>query len=299
MNVNKTAILLVNWNGLQDTLDCLDSLYGCQEDNFEIFLVDNGSAISPKETITNRYPKVHYIASKVNLGFAAGNNLAIATIADLDFTYVLFLNNDTLVSPHFLRPLVQALEHNQELNAVQPCIYYAHQPKQIWSAGGKWNKWLGDSLTIKVFSNQNKLCYRDWLTGCAMMVRGTALKQLGGFNPQFFAYYEDVELSFRLNEKHNQLALVPDSVIWHKVGGSVHTLKNKEGNLSPMVHFWNWRNRIWVMKKYQSNLWLLINGVILVPQFLLTCLYFVTRGRWNKLKLTYKGFRDGIRYSIN
>jgi len=74
---------------------------------------------------------------------------------------------------------------------------------------------------------------------------------------------------------------------------------NKEGNLSPLVHFWNWRNRIWIMKKYQPTLLLLVNAVLLIPQFLLTCLYFIARRRWSKLNHTYKGFRDGLRDSIN
>jgi hypothetical protein len=82
------------------------------------------------------------------------------------------------------------------------------------------------------------------------------------------------------------------------VGGSVHT-PNKEGNLNPMVHYWNWRNRIWVMKKYQSPLLLLFNLILLIPKFIFTCSYFIARGRWNKLKLTCKGFLDGLRYSIN
>jgi GT2 family glycosyltransferase len=108
-----------------------------------------------------------------------------------------------------------------------------------------------------------------------------------------------VELSFRLNENKNQLAMVPNSIIWHKVGGSVHKSNTKEGNLNPLVHFWNWRNRIWVMKKYQSPLLLILNSLFLIPQFLFTCLYFIARGRWIKLKLTFKGFIEGIRYSIN
>ena len=299
MSAPTIAILLINWNGLDDTLLCLETLYACEANNFEIFLVDNGSEIAPEKIITARFPKVHYIASELNLGFAAGNNLAIETILERNFTYLLFLNNDTLVSPGFLGPLYQALEDNPQLNAVQPCIFFKNNPHQIWSAGGKWNKWTGDAETITNIPRQNSLIQRDWLTGCAMMVRITALKHIGGFNPHFFAYYEDVELSFRLNENKNQLAFVPNSVIWHKVGGSVHLADTMEGSLNPMVHYWNWRNRIWVMKKYQPALLLLVNAFLLVPTFLFTCVYFIVRGRWNKLKLTCKGFWDGLSYSIN
>jgi GT2 family glycosyltransferase len=299
MSAPTIAILIINWNGLDDTLQCLDALYACEENNFEVFLVDNASEISPEKIITARFQKVHYIASESNLGFAGGNNLAIKTVLELGFTYILFLNNDTLTSPDFLSPLCQALEKNPQLNAVQPCIYFAHKPDQIWSAGGKWNKWKGDAETITKIPSQNELYQLDWLTGCAMMVRATALKHTGGFNPQFFAYYEDVELSFRLNENKNQLALVANSVIWHKVGGSVHLVDNTEGNLYPMVHFWNWRNRIWVMKKYQPTMLLLVNTFILIPKFIFACIYFIVRGRYNKLKLTCKGFWAGLRFSIN
>jgi GT2 family glycosyltransferase len=299
MSAPTIAILIVNWNGLEDTLLCLDALYASEENNFEVFLVDNGSEISPEEMIASRFPKVHYIASKSNLGFAAGNNLAMTPILERNFTYLLLLNNDTLVSPGFLSPLYQTLEQNDQLNAVQPCIYFIDQPNQIWSAGGKWNKWMGDAQTITQRPSQSLFYHCDWLTGCAMLIRTTALKHTGGFNPQFFAYYEDVDLSFRLNKNKNQLAVVPNSVIWHKAGGSVRMADNKEGNLSPLVHFWNWRNRIWIMKKYQPTLLLLVNAFLLIPQFLLTCLYFIARRRWSKLNHTYKGFRDGLRDSIN
>jgi GT2 family glycosyltransferase len=158
---------------------------------------------------------------------------------------------------------------------------------------------MGDAQTIAERPIENLFYNCDWLTGCAMLIRTTTLKHTGGFNPKFFAYYEDVDLSFRLNKNKNQLAVVPNSVIWHKAGGSVHKANNKEGNLSPLVHFWNWRNRIWVMKKYQPALLVLVNAFLLVPIFLFTCVYFIVRGRWNKLKLTCKGFWDGLSYSIN
>ncbi|MEY4279088.1 MAG: hypothetical protein RL377_1092 [Bacteroidota bacterium] len=298
MSAPLTAIVLVNWNGLQDTIECIESLYASSDHNFEIFLVDNASTISPEQTIQSKFPKVNYIASSTNLGFTGGNNFALEHILKNHFEYVLFLNNDTILDPHFLAPLLQAFDQNPQLNAVQPCIYYHQQPTKIWSAGGKWNQWIGDAFTMNELPQNKQITYPDWITGCAMMVKTSAIQQTGGFNIPFFAYYEDVELSFRLNQDKNQLAMVPTSIIWHKVGGSVHT-PNKEGNLNPMVHYWNWRNRIWVMKKYQSPLLLLFNLILLIPKFIFTCSYFIARARWNKLKLTCKGFLDGLRYSIN
>ena len=299
MKENKIAIILVNWDGIQDTLACIESLNKCTVNNFEIFVVDNASNISPEAILTQKYPAVHFIASPINLGFAAGNNLALDKINADEYEFVLFLNNDTLVAPDFISPLRAAFENNPNIVAVQPCIFYEKAPNKIWNAGGIWNQWIGDSFSLKKNQTNNTISYCDWLTGCAILAKTATLKKLGGFDPSFFAYYEDVDLSFRLRQDGRQLAMVPKSIIWHKVGSAVQSSLGKEGKQQPLVHFWNWRNRIWVIRKYQNIVFLILNFPFLIVQLFSYSLYFITKRRWTKLKFTWKGFIAGWFDSMN
>lgn len=302
------AIILVNWNGIADTMDCLYSLQKIEQQNFDCIVVDNASVINPASELLNTFPDIILLRQEQNLGFAGGNNKGIEYALAHNYEYILLLNNDTIVNPGFLNPLVDCLNNNPLLSAVQPLIYFDDQPNTIWSAGGIWNKWLGDSFTIKHVNTKEPFINRDWLTGCAFFVRATTLKQLGGFNNKLFAYYEDVDLSFRINTNHNALALVPTSIIYHKVSASVNAssvannekqISNKEGKLNPLVHYWNARNRIWLIKKYQP--WFTLPTTILSVfiYYTFVCIYFIVRGRFIKLKAVLKGIWEGCTQTMD
>ena len=254
------VIIILNWNGLDDTLACLDSLNKVKSPNFDCLVVDNYSLIDPETEIKTQFPEIGFIRLEENRGFAGGNNVGIDYAIKNNYKYILLLNNDTIVDSNFLNPLVNILEKNQQLKMVQPLIYKYENNKNktqaIWNAGGKWNAFIGDAITYKKLPI-NKIpspFQPEWLSGCAILIKLNELINVGGLNEKMFAYYEDVDLSFRMNTNGNGLALVTESIIYHKANSSVNnapSFKIKEGSLNPLVHFWNARNRIWVIKKYQ------------------------------------------------
>ena len=146
----KVAIILVNWNGYELSKACLESLKQLQYSNFQTVLVDNGSIDKSGEKLKSEFPEITLLTSVENIGFTGGNNLGIQWALDHDFGHVLLLNNDTLVDPNFLNPLVSFLEKNPDYGAVQPKIMLEAERDKLWNAGGGYFKWLEMTWSIGI-----------------------------------------------------------------------------------------------------------------------------------------------------
>lgn len=299
--MKKLAIIIINWNSYEVTQTTILSLDNTSYKDYDIILIDNHSTDGSLEKLEATFKEITFLKSNENLGFAGGNNLGIQYAIDKGYMYTMLLNNDVEVEFNFLEPLVEKLDNNNHIGAVQPLIYFHHDRTIIWNAGSEFNRWLG--ITISNGYNQRdegqKERYKekkiDWITGCAFMVKTEILAQIGALNHQFFIYYEDVDLSFRIKEAGYQLSYVPTSVIYHIAGMSHKSKeKTKEGFISPKVHYLNSRNRIWVLKKYTKIY--AIPTVILYHTcyFCSVCFYFIIKGRWQKLNAWIRGIRDGL-----
>ncbi|MBK7630774.1 MAG: glycosyltransferase family 2 protein [Ignavibacteriales bacterium] len=130
-------IIIINWNGYNDTNECINSILKISYPNYEILLVDNGSDKNEYEKVISLKSKATLIRSEKNLGFSGGNNLGIKYALDCGADYLLLLNNDTIVEPNFLNPLLKVFEEEINVGIVAPQINYFNEPKKIWSAGGK------------------------------------------------------------------------------------------------------------------------------------------------------------------
>ncbi|MBU3745083.1 MAG: glycosyltransferase family 2 protein [Sediminibacterium sp.] len=301
--MKKTAIILVNWNSFDLTAQCIRSLQQILDpDSVSIILVDNNSADGSGAALQTAFPGIAYIQANDNLGFTGGNNLGIAYAIQENCEYTLLLNNDTTVAPDFLVPLLQCMDTHPEIGAVQPLIYYHHQPTTIWNGGSYYHEWLGHpsiryigkQLPNTPLQNQQPVSV-DWITGCAFLARTALLREMGGLSNNLFMYFEDIDISFRIREKGYQLKLIPQSAIWH-VGGmsNKNKEKTKEGFVNPVVHYLNIRNRIWIIKHYTRlyNLpTVLIFNCLYIAGILL---YFLVRVRWGKFQTACKALLDGL-----
>ncbi len=296
---NKVAIILVNWNGYALTKDCIQSIQQSGSSNYQIVVVDNGSSDGSASMLQNDFPSIHIIASAVNLGFTGGNNLAMQWAIEQGFEYSFLLNNDTFVGPSFLEPLLSYMETYPNTGAVQPRICFAHNPSLIWNAGTKYFPWLGITKTIgygkkdgSIYGIEKPL---DWISGCAFFIRNKVLVQTGFFDPAFFTYYEDVDLSFKILNSGFNLHYIPSSIIYHIAGMSGKTItKGKEGFLHATVHYHNLRNRIWIWRRY-AKFWQWPS--ILAYHFFYfgaMLLYFLLRNRSEKFKASINGIKDGF-----
>jgi GT2 family glycosyltransferase len=311
----KLAIILVNWNSYALTDDTLQSLYKTSYKDYDIICVDNASTDDSLSQLKTNHADIILLTCDQNTGFTGGNNKGMQYALAHGYVYTLLLNNDVAVESDFLEPLMQALDANENLGAVQPLIYFHHDRTLIWNAGSSYNKWLGVTKTIGYNKKDAQHTYRNqnqgdtkatqpiqniaWITGCAFMVKNEVLKKVGLLYEPFFIYYEDVDLSFRIKNAGYDLGYAPASVIYH-IAGMSHksSKKTAEGYISPKVHYLNARNHIWLLKKYTN---LLHAPTVILYQsiyYLTVTGYFIIRGRWQKIKALYKGIGEGLRFGM-
>jgi len=238
----RVLILVVNYNGEQDTLACLHSLENIEYTNHELLLVDNGSDRSSLTAIRAGFPSLRILENEKNTGFAEGNNLGLRFAQSLGVDYTLLLNNDTEVAPNFLGELVEAAEADPSIAMLGPTIYYYDTPDRIWSAGGLINPHNGRARMVgldEIDRNQFHAGCRevDFVTGCALLVRMSVVEQVGLLDPRFFLYYEEVEWCSRVRAAGFKVCHVPSSRVWHKISAEARAA-------SPQVHYYMTRNRL-------------------------------------------------------
>lgn len=288
------AVILLNWNTKLYTEQCIQSLKDHASDHlYDIIVADNGSTDDSLLYLKSKFSNLLYIDNKTNLGFAEGNNKAIDFAIKNGYQYSLLLNTDTIVIDDIVKTLYNYLETNKNIAAVQPAIFYLNNRKKLWNGELDFNPVFGYTYSKSKLPNKPKAV--KWITGCCFLIRNSVLQETGMFNEKYFLYYEDVELSFRIRAKGYQLNILPNTAIYHEAGvsGKLKS-KSKEGYLSPIIHYYLIRNKIWFLRKY-GNKWFspIILSSLIVQSSTLLC-YFVLRGKKQKLNNLIKGIKDGF-----
>ncbi len=226
------VIVIVIWNGIEDTLECLNSLSTDVYSRKEIVLVDNGSTDHSVARIREQRHPVSIIRSPVNLGFTGGNNLGLAEALKRGAKYAFLLNNDTTVEPDALSQLVDAAEASAHVALLSPIVHYYDVPKDVWFCGASLSLARGEALhESRPLGGDGALLEKDgvgtphfapnpWVSGCAMLVRMTAVEQVGGFDDRFFLTWEDVDWCVRMKSFSWVVGVVPRARIYHKCGRS-------------------------------------------------------------------------------
>jgi len=226
LKLRSVNLFVLNWNGRDLTLDCLSSLEKITYPNVKVYIIDNGSSDNSVTAIRNQFPDYEIIGLPENYGFARGNNAGFELVKQ-KADYTIFLNNDTIVDPNFVEPLINAMESNSTVKQSTPKIFYADNLDYIWFGGGKVSLWAGwirhlgirqkDSMQFSF--NRNV----DYATGCCVCMRTVDFESIGMFDESFLMYGEDVDLSLRFRKQGGQILFVPESKIWHKVSSSIGT----------------------------------------------------------------------------
>ena len=241
-----TAIIILNWNGSTDTIECLQSLQHVQEDYFCV-VADNGSHDNSIRNIEDYLqeagtayrtaqhgerlkgnPENHeVIIYKIedNLGFAKGNNEAIRFISSASPDHYLLLNNDTIVEPSFLQGLLYFANKHPHIKALTPLICYHYDHNIVWNAGGKqfcgFRKYFYAKKPVKSIKETDHIMV-TFLTGCALFFSPAILREDGGiFTEDFFFGEEDFNFCLQMNKRKQPMACVLASKIYHKVSASV------------------------------------------------------------------------------
>ena len=220
--------MVLNWNNEADTAACLDSLLAQEGVSLEILLVDNASADGSGARLHERYPAVHYLETQENLGYAGGNNAGLRWALERGAAWVLVVNNDTVADASCLARLLAAASLDVRIGALAPLIVRYDAPTRVWFAGGHYSRLralgthehegeVADDVARTATQDGHPWCACTFLTGCCLLLRAEALRDVGLFRADFFAYVEDVELSLRLREGDWKLGWVPGARLAHHV----------------------------------------------------------------------------------
>ena len=213
LNVPLVSIIIINYNGKSYLEKCLESIKKIKYDNLEIIVVDNNSTDGTMEFLVQNYPSIITLKLDKNYGFAKPNNVA-AKIAKGDF--LLFLNNDTEVTPNFLTELVQVLVGNDQIGICQSLLL---KPNGEIDSSGDFIDTIGVVYNSK--EPIDKIREISSARGASMIIRKELFLDLGGFDEQFFVSFEDVDLGWRTWIKGYKVAINPKSVVYHH-GGKTH-----------------------------------------------------------------------------
>lgn len=242
----QVVTIVLNWNGCADTLACLASVRAMAHPT-EIVVIDNGSTDASVATIRAAYPDVTILETGANLGYAAGNNVGFDAVRrQTDSDAVLLLNNDTVAAPEMLTHLVAEYEATRGTAVIGPEVRYADEPQTIWSAGGTIDWWRGYTANIGIgTSAQAPEPPTDvpFVVGCAMLIPVAALRRIGGFDPRYFMYWEEVDWCVRARKAGYRARVVPEAVLYHKVSRG-------DTRPSPRVLYYLTRNRLLLLRTH-------------------------------------------------
>lgn len=265
MKTPLVSILIINWNGEDILHSCLESIFNQKYKNIEVIVVDNNSFDNSIEII-KKFKKVKLIESKINLGFAGGNNLGYKSVRG---DYVLLLNTDAIVTDNFLVKIVDLMQNESSIGIVQPKVFYTTEnfnKKDVinsigaffMSTGFLYYPGYGKAGNLAKY-NKKELIFSAF--GACMLIRKKVLETTGFFDPDYFMYFEETDFCMRAGIAGWKLVYIPDAVIYHQGGVSTKKFGIEK------IYFHSFKNRICT---YLKNLEI-GNLLKIMPLHLLTC----------------------------
>lgn len=248
-SMTKVFIIILNWNGLKDTLECLDSVYRLDYPDYEVIVVDNCSSDDSVETIHRKFPRVVLIENSMNLGYTGGNNVGIRRALELGADYVWLLNNDTVVEPDTLSKLVDEAESSPETGLVSPVVHFYDSPEKVQSIGTYADFRNHELIHI---NDPHELNY-EWvkrnlmLWGTALFIKRSVIEAVGYLSAEYFAYHEDCDYSLRVLRAKFRTAVRLDARVFHKDSQST-------GKRSPIQVFLRTRNAYFLWMDNEKGL---------------------------------------------
>ena len=256
----KIKILILNWNGKNDTIQCLESLEKQLNLNQSILLIDNGSTDGSVSKISKLFPNIEILQLRNNFGFSGGMNKGLNHLKKDKPDFVIFMNNDIIASDSFLEKLLNGINQYGKNNILSPLICYHSDKDKIWYGGGQIKLWRGKithSYIRKKISDLNMKSYEitDYVSGCCLAISWDLINKLNGFNESFNMYSEDVDLCIRAKKLNAKCYVVTESVIWHKISKSIG------GNLSFKKNLRKLRSTIKLINLH-SNFFNKLTGIL-------------------------------------
>lgn len=307
MRTLKTCVISVNYRGSSDTSACVRSLHASASPT-RIVVIDTTPNDPDLSDALEFAQDVTLILASDNIGYGRACNLGIDWA--LNHTYcefLLLLNNDAIVFPETIGVLEAAMESHAEVGIMAPRIACLHNPNALWYGGGEMD-WRRASAFTPGFNEAADaplaMTERDvtFASGCALFIRRRVAMRLGGFDPRFFMYEEDVELCLRAVENGVRIRYIPQALVLHRAQGSSRKSANDWKDFwsckSPSLPFYAFhvmRNRLLNIKLH-ANGWRKVVAVLFFPlMFIRRAIPFMIGGRVDAVVAMLKGIVDSFR----
>ena len=245
----KVSVVILNWNGSEFLKKFLPSVIDYSKGNVEIIVADNGSTDDSRSVVTSVFPSVKYLQLERNFGFAEGYNQAMS---QLDSDYFLLLNSDVEVTPGWLEPLIKQLDQDQQVGICQPKILSLNQRDEFeyaGAAGGFIDNYgypfcRGRVLAVveKDLGQYDQTIQVSWASGACMLIRSQVWFECKGFDSDFWAHMEEIDLCWRAQHLGYKVLVCPDSKVFHVGGGTLNYN-------SPLKTYLNFRNNLFLLFK--------------------------------------------------
>ncbi|HJV36720.1 glycosyltransferase family 2 protein [Geomonas sp.] len=284
-------IIILNWNGWQDTVECVRSCQRLNYGNFRLLVVDNASSDRSEAILREEFPDLEFLQAGANLGYAGGNNAGIRRAMAKGADYVWLLNNDTVVDPNALSEMVPVAEADTSVGMIGPKILLHSQPDHLNCIGSTIDLRTGQprllALGEKDDGRFDEIAEMDTLSGCSLLVRSALVERVGLLDDRFFLFYEETDWILRAKKAGFKMLYVPKARIWHKVSASVG------GHQSPLMLYYMIRNNALLMRKNVGRgsylLFLVIFLLLVIPKKLINVLLLNSERRIQKARAILTG----------
>lgn len=289
-------IIILNWNGVEHLRRFLPSVVAAAPQGVEVIVADNGSTDDSLALLEAEFPSVTTLLLDANYGFAEGYNRALVRV---EADYFVLLNSDVETPAGWLEPLVAALDADPGVAAVSPkLVSYLDCTKfEYAGASGGYIDFLGypfcrGRILRRVEPDRGQ--YDDardvfWVSGAAFCCRAAVFRELGGFDADFFAHMEEIDLCWRMQLAGYRVRVVPQSEVYHLGGGTLTTD-------SPAKVFYNHRNNLAMLYKCASPMQRAVVAFVRPVLDLAAAFSYLMQGRMDNFRAVGRAYRDFLRW---
>jgi len=288
-------VVIPTYNRADDLLACLESLIKAGVKEEQVLVVDNHSEDHTVQAVRSHHPHVNLYVNEKNLGATGASNVGFRHALAQGAAFILRLDSDTVVAQDFLAPLLDAAAEDQRTGVFSPKIYYYEPSDEIWYAGADAHPWHFGAIRQHRHEKdapENSCKHEvDYVWGACMLISRHVLEATGGFDLDFFVYFEEVDFCRRVQELGCRLAFIPESHIWHKVGSSAENAWT--------AYHWN-KSKMLLYRKHARNAFHRLGLVIFAYTYaFITPVYKRRAGNRGPLKDALRGLGDGLKVKIH
>ena len=294
MKINaQLAIILVNWNGTEDTINCIESIYKSTFKDYIIIVVDNGSDEPQIQKLINCDFDIKIIQMGENLGYTGGNNIGIDYALKKNSKYVLLLNNDTYIAANAIENMMISADLDKKIGVLSPKIFFHPSRHLIWSAGATFNN---TTLTGKLsgYKKEDKEIYNqrgyvDYVSGCAMLIRAQVIREVGKLCDDYFATCEDIDFCFKVKKQGHRIFYEPNATVWHVESSS------SGGSDAPQYAYYQTRNYFLFHNRWAQSLFqLFVSHSYYLAYIVKRSFLFIFNGNFRGVLAILLGIKDVV-----